>query len=132
MKKISFAVLLLAAALLLTACGGNPSPEKAIIGSWKAVKAEYQDGTDAMESAFGSLDEGGYPRLTFTEDGKWIMEIIDANGNVGRNNTMSYALQDGKLTMNGMEAKFELSGDTLKITDSGSSTPITVTMHRMK
>lgn len=96
------------------------------------MKAEYQDGTDAMDSAFGSLDEGGYPRLTFTEDGKWIVEIIDAEGNVGRNNTMSYALKDGKLTINGMEAKFELSGDTLKITDSNSTSPITVTMNRMK
>lgn len=132
MKKLTLLALLLVAALLLTACGGNTPPEKAIIGAWKVEKAEDPDGNDQMEKAFGTVDEGGMVRFTFKENGKWSLELLDRDGNVGRSNEMDYEWTNGKLTMNGIEAPFELSGDTLKITDSNGAVTITVTLSRIK
>ena len=131
MKKAVLLAWILAAALLLTACGNVP-PEKAIIGAWRVDKAEDQQGTDRMRESFDTVDEGGMVRFTFTDTGKWSLEVLDREGNVERSNEMDYSLKDGKLTMNGMDAGFELSGDSLKITDANGANVVTVFLTRMK
>ncbi len=153
-KLVSLALLLVTAALLLTACGGGSKPS--IVGKWTSPDLTEQIGSSGLEQVLGA-EAAKDVVVEFTEDGKIEMLIggkttVDLMVDVAKQAGLSeeqvesmkadapeltYKVDGSNLTISTKMGDqtteetnaFKLDGDKLTLTMGGDSP---VTLNRIK